>query len=706
MAGNRLIDSILREFVLHLQHTFGQGLLYVGTTTDLATAPSNIRDIDVMIVLKQASEAHVAHVWRIIRKLQVKYPMYLDVRIYTPERFPDIPTTNKYLLRRFLIDLIGKNPFSNFEVPAAELREACLQRIKQQETLIVSLLPRIAYSAVHVRDVAQAVYDAIRSFLIIEGAPLAGKEQACAHIQAKYPKFSEAATIYQAFLDPQSILDIPGFIVESLALVKHLYYRAACPPMIDGVLLINTPSSIFPHPRDDYLSYDHNMPLGLVCVASFLAQKGVPVTILDSYGENLGALATVERIFTGIGIPRIIGFNACSPNAHVVHRLARDLKRIRGDLVLLCGGAHPSLATDHTLSTSDIDFAILGEGEVPCYRLVTHLLHGGDKASVDIPGVCKVQDGRVVGDPKSELLDLAQLPAPNLGLLPLGRYFSVRKRVYVHTSRGCAFNCIYCSVPGMCNHKVREIPLETVIAQLAELLEKYKPEQVQIVDDNFSHKRGKIIKAFCEQVLNRGLKFSWKCQLRADQLDRDTVDLMRRSGCFEVDLGIESGSVEIQKYIRKGLDLEKTRDVVGWIRDQGIVVKAFLMLGFPRESYSQIAQTINYAISLKAYGLKDVAFFPVMPFPGTEISRETGITVHQGAVIDDAYSHERSFAAQRLRKYSARPEVSLSPFFTAEQLRLLVKFAYHRFQSGHEVQNLEEEFKAFVSEEEYETYAA
>jgi len=142
-----------------------------------------------------------------------------------------------------------------------------------------------------------------------------------------------------------------------------------------------------------------------------------------------------------------------------VHRLARDIKRIRADLVLVCGGPHPSLAPEHTLSTGDIDFAIVGEGEVPCCRLVKHLLGGGDKAGVEIPGVCRMAGGQVLGRREPELLDLSSLPVPDLGLLPVDRYFAVKPRVYVHTSRGCAFNCIYCSVPGMCNHKVREIPL-------------------------------------------------------------------------------------------------------------------------------------------------------------------------------------------------------------------------------------------------------
>lgn len=140
-------------------------------------------------------------------------------------------------------------------------------------------------------------------------------------------------------------------------------------------------------------------------------------------------------------------------------------------------------------------------------------------------------------------------------------------------------------------------------------------------------------------------------------------------------------------------------------KEKSIFSKAFFMLGFPDETYSQIADTINYAIDLKKIGLDDIAFFPVMPFPGTEISNITGKVVYQGAIIDHIYIYERSFAADRLKKYSAKPEISLNSNFTPDQLRFLVKFAYNRFITEKRVINLEEEFKKYLTEEEDNIYA-
>lgn len=689
--------------MLHLKYTFGNVVQYVGTTTEIDKDVKKIRDVDIIIIVSQLSEGHVSYVWRIINKLHLKYNIILDARLYSTDQLSSdkIPLINKYLLKIFLTDLLGENPFSDFSESLNKIKEECYKRIDEQKDEIVAIMPRVAGHHNQLRAIAQSVYDAIRAFLIINDHPIAEKEATCKYFSSAFPEFSEAITIYEGYLDPNSVLDVASFILDSMAIVKPLLYKAQNKPIANEILLINTPSSIMPHPRDDYLSYDHNMPLGLVCIASYMEREGYPVKILDSYAENFGVLATIDEIFNKNTVPKIIGLNASSPNIHIAHRIASYVKRIRSDIAIACGGAHASLATKHTLSTGHVDYAVVGEGEIPFLKLVRNLFDGVNE---EIPGIYSTVSGHIVGKKNNERIDLSKIPIPNFGSLPLERYFSIKKRIYIHSSRGCAFNCLYCSVPNCWGKKVTEIPMDVLIAHLIELLSLYKPEQVQIVDDNFSHKRGQLIKDFCEGIISNNLKFKWKCQVRADQLDLNIVENMARAGCFESDLGIESGNKDIQKYIRKSLDLEKTAEIVAMLNKNNIFCKAFFMLGFPEESFGQISDTINFAVKLKGQGLKDVAFFPVMPFPGTDISKITRQEVFQGAVIDNVDIFEQSFAAHRLRKYSAKPELSLNLKFTPEKLRLLVKFAYQAFSHGAQITNLENQFKEFVESEERNTY--
>ncbi|HPI77170.1 MAG TPA: radical SAM protein, partial [bacterium] len=349
-----------------------------------------------------------------------------------------------------------------------------------------------------------------------------------------------------------------------------------------------------------------------------------------------------------------------------------------------------------------VDYAVCGEGEMPFLDLVNHIFSPNSKRVFQIPGIYRKAGRKIVGEANNEnYINLKNLPFPNYNLLPLDAYYRVKKRIYVHTSRGCGFNCRYCSVPAFWK-KVRRIPIELLLNQLEKMLDIYNPEQLHIVDDDFSHKKGIMIKQFCEGLGKRKISIPWKCQARADILTEDLVILMAESECFEIDMGIESGNPEIQNYIRKNLNLNKTKAIISQIADKGIEAKAFFMIGFPNESYEQITDTINFSVSLKDEGLKSVAFFPVMPFPGTSISKETGKEVFQGAIIDDPVSIGTGYEDNMLRKYSSKPEVSLNKLFSPDDLRLLVKFAYHQFNLARRVDDLKKEFQNYLEIEESE----
>jgi len=701
--------DLLEDFTRHLRHTFGDVLKYAGTTTETEEVAGKIHDIDVLVVLSHLSEGDISFTWRIIDYLHLRYNIFVDCRLYSQDDLDDqakIPPINRYLLRLFLTDLVGQNPFLGYSPPKSTLLSEGLKKIVEQEAKILTAMPRLAHDRGQLRTIAQCVYDAIRAFLLIENQPVADKGKACSLFCKSYPEFPEAEPVYQGYLEPHSVVDVTSFILDSLALVKHLKLRATKKRVRNEVLLLNTPSSMIPHPRDDYLSYDHNMPLGIVCLASYLKSVNVSVKVLDAYAENLGAVSTVDRIFSQDSLPRIIGMNVSSPNIHVAHRIAAYIKRVRDDLVVVCGGPHASIAQKHTLSTGHVDYVIRGEGELPLANLAKALFKNQHDRVDSIKGVYYARSGHVVGtENDTDLLPLDEIPPPDFAVLPIDKYFSVRKRLYLHTSRGCAFRCVYCSVPSCWGQGVREIPMPRFLEQLKAALEKFIPDEIQIVDDNFSHKNGRIIEAFCDGVLAMSLRVKWKCQLRADQLCEDLVKKMAQAGCFEADFGVESGNQEIQKRIKKNLNLDKTKEVVSCVSGTGIRTKAFFMLGFPDETYQHLADSINYAITLKQNGLSDVAFFPVMPFPGTQIAIAAGREVYQGAVIDDKRDmFDRSFAGHRLRKYSAKPEVSLNQLFTPNDLRLLVKFAYQRFEVAALVTDLKEEFTRYRSFEEANAY--
>lgn len=701
------VDAILREFRLRLRNTFADSLVYLGTTTPPDEfSRREAADIDVMLVFETLTDAHLHYVEQIIQGLRRKHQVSLDTRLYEASQIEcddsprGIPLVNRFLLRRFLRDLHGTNPFGEASFDDQLLAQACRQRISEQQERIVSALSLVSWDAAQIRQVCQAVFDAVRAFLVLESQPRVGKLEAAEHFQNAYPGYEELLPIYRCYQRPSDVGSVAELLLDAYAVVRHLTIRSSLLESADRILLVNTPSSLMPHPRDDYLERDPNMPLGLVCVASYCRERGHSVSILDAYAENMGALSTVDGVFANTtAVPRIVGFNCSSPNVHIVHQIALYLKRVSPDIILVCGGPHATLAPEHTLSHGLVDYVVQGEGEQTFVELVKRIFDG--ERAEGMPGVAVMRGGTVIAGPCRERLDLADIPLPDFNLLPLEeRYFQGRRRLYLNATRGCDRNCVFCSVPQCWQGGVRQTPMPLFVEQVQRCQQAYGASEFQIVDDNFSHKKGAIIRDFMSALDYAGVSLQWKCQARADQLSSDVIKLMALHGCFEIDLGVESGSPRLQEYMRKKLDLDSTVEVVRHIHDGGIACKAFFMLGFPAETYSEIAETINYSLRLKEAGLQDVAFFPVMPFPGTEIAAMTGTTVHQGAIIDEADILDSSFEGRHLRKYSAKPEVSLNENFTPDELRLLVRFAYQMFNAGQRVTDLQGSFQSYVAVEE------
>lgn len=700
--GGSIVDPVMTEFVKRLHHTFGCHLRYVGTTT---STDKDSGDIDVLVLLEQLSDTHIRYVWDIVTRLRSNWNIVLDCRIRSSKDLPSTPPLEAYLLSRFLKDYYGENPFLLDGPTPADLRDACRQHIEHQEQRILSLLPRVAFDPARLREVGQSVFDAARGLLILNGTPEINKRDACGAIRTITEAFDDITNIYDGYLNAAAVINVPSYIADALALVKHMAYRAQSYQIANSVLLVNIPSMVAPHPVEEVVGFDANMPLGLVCIASYLCEQGVDVRIIDAYAHNLSASGVIDEIAKQDRLPRIVGLNSASPNIQVVFTLAKYLKRISQNVVVVCGGPHATLATEHTLSCPYIDYVVAGEGEVAFHALCRRLM---DKAqeNAPIPAIFyKASSGIVTGTRGPNNFQLRNLPRPRFDLLPLANvYFRKRKRLYVHTTRGCPFRCIYCSVHNFWSGTVREIPMEVLFDHITYILERFQPDEIQVVDDNFSHKRGERIKDFCRYIAERHMTFKWKCQVRADQLTTEHVEMMQRSGCFEVDVGIESGNQEVQHRIKKGLRLEQTRSFVAALHANNLIGKGFFILGFPGESWRHLQDTINFAVELKRIGLTDVAFFPAMPFPGTELGTLamaiTGKDILQGAIMDEALIPDRSFASHRLRKYSAMPEISVNAIYNSRQLRTLAKFAYEHFESSQSIEDLKTEFEAYQNQEE------
>jgi len=309
--------------------------------------------------------------------------------------------------------------------------------------------------------------------------------------------------------------------------------------------------------------------------------------------------------------PDFVGITMLTANYAAARNIARITKDIDNRIKTVVGGTHPTLDPEGTLTVAEFDYVIRGEGEFTFLELV------GGLGEAQIKGLSFRRDGGVVHNEKRPFIqNLDELPFPERNnFLNETTYLELG---YVVTGRGCPYSCSYCASPRLWYREVRFRSAENVIAELEYLKTHYHSSFIHFADDTFSMNKERA-KEICRQIIDRKLGIKWVCDTRVDCLDEELIRLMKTAGCIRVKIGVESGSDRILKKVRKGITTDKVRKAVALIKEAGLPLTAYLMVGFPGETDEDLRQTIDFAKELNAdyYSLSILA-----PYYGTEILSE------------------------------------------------------------------------------------
>ena len=201
--------------------------------------------------------------------------------------------------------------------------------------------------------------------------------------------------------------------------------------------------------------------------------------------------------------------------------------------------------------------------------------------------------------------------------MPHGMIYKALPLAPIITTRGCPYSCIYCSAPITAGKRMRYRDTVKVVDGIEMLIKKYGVKEVRIEDDNFTLKRVHTV-AICEEIIKRKIKIHWGHPngVRIDKLDPDLLKLMKKAGCYQMSLGIESANQRILDLIKKRLNKDLVRKTVEEVHKAGIQAVGFFMIGFPTETKKEMKETINFACSLK---LDRANFTKATPLPGTAL---------------------------------------------------------------------------------------
>lgn len=383
------------------------------------------------------------------------------------------------------------------------------------------------------------------------------------------------------------------------------------------------------------LWYRAMYPSGILILAAYLRQHEVACEIIDSalFRKRIPADTREELILHAIQArnPKIVCFSASHIELAEVVRINKKLRETDATIKTIVGGSQPTYRPEDFLSNG-FDFVGVGEGEKTLFDFVAE----ARKAQPDwatVNGLIWKDGNRIVTNPPRALLtetEINRLPLPAYDLVDK-RYFDINtglirglplRGAMLLTTRGCPFNCSFCGCNLIFGRRLRYKSLEKIEQEIICLKQNYRIEGLWIIDDTFTinreHVRG------VSDIFKRH-NIIWGCQSRANTIDEDMIRIMKRGGCKQIDIGVESGSQRVlDEIIQKKITVQQVINAFELARKYHIRTLANFMIGLPTETLAELEQTRQLAELIRA----DVYVFSIAtPLPGTRLYEMVGVPI-------------------------------------------------------------------------------
>ncbi len=414
-------------------------------------------------------------------------------------------------------------------------------------------------------------------------------------------------------------------------------------------------------------------PIGLGYMIAVLEKSRHKCFLIDAIKDQLTIEQTVAKIKESK--PDLVAINIMTAYYYNAQKIIQLLKK--ENLKIVIGGAHVSALPKRTLKETNADYGINGEGEYAMLELVNKLENNEDVSKVENLIYWQVKE--VIANPRRELIKhLDELPFPAWDKMnpqcypkaPHGTVYKAFPVAPVLTSRGCPYQCSYCSSNNVWGVNFRTRSAKNIVDEIEHLVKNYGVKEIQFIDDNMTMIRDRAVE-ICNEIMKRKLNIYWSCPngVRIDSLDEELVRKMKLSGCYSLCLGIESGSQEVLNSIYKRLNLKIVPEKVKLLKKYGIKTAGFFILGFPTDTKETIQKTIDLALSLP---LDRAGFFIFTELPGSQIFKEN---VKKGVIdLDNIdWSAIDFFKHSTYRKLNGLSDKELAKFYSKAQWRFYAR---------------------------------
>ena len=357
-----------------------------------------------------------------------------------------------------------------------------------------------------------------------------------------------------------------------------------------------------------------SIPFGLGMLAGYLSRKNKKVKIID---ESVTPItdSMLDEYLRGIEPPYIFGISCLTANINRAYELSKALKERYPDSKVILGGIHATVLPEECLNSGYVDIVVRREGEETLNTLYELIKSRSDYSTV--PGISFIDaDKNIVHNQDARLMtDLNSLPSfpyhffkENLHRYNLG---------FIMASRGCPYDCIFCSQRSISGRLYRYMEPEKVIEQVDFLVNRYKQRFIDFWDDNFVVNR-KWTKKVCK--LMRENKFykttTFGCYTRGDAISEEVLLDLKEAGFTTIGFGMETASERLMKIINKGETVAANVRGVKLAKKFGFRVGATFIMGLPTETREERLSSYRLARELN---IDYARFNNACPYPGTKL---------------------------------------------------------------------------------------
>jgi radical SAM superfamily enzyme YgiQ (UPF0313 family) len=359
-----------------------------------------------------------------------------------------------------------------------------------------------------------------------------------------------------------------------------------------------------------------------------LAQAGAEVKIADLALDNTPITSIVQDFE-----PTMIGFSFLSTSWPTVAQHVTDIRAVF-DGYLIAGGIHATLFPQQVLD-SGFDVVVCGEGEQVVANVMSILWKRGKSTELAaLPGVALLQEDTFICNPNTtSVMCLDTLPFINRELYDLSLYHHHS----IMTSRGCPYSCKFCCNWGVGVRKCRSRSPANVVQEVKHLVDQYGADLIYFADDLFFFSDKKRSE-FCELLLESRIEVDWVVQLRADSVNQDMLNQMKRAGCVKVCYGIESGDQAVLDAVGKRITVEQIRHAINESHKSGLHTKTWWVLGLPGSFEQQLA-SLDLMLELMP---NEISIHSLVPLPGSEYwqhAERYGLHILDRDAFGDLYYH-------------------------------------------------------------------